>query len=176
ALLQDEGGLVFQRKSEQISQLRASRLHLPGIRVEQGQQRDFFLLSLQLLRHLIGHKSTERIAADAIWPFRLHPANFTDVALGHFWNAGETRALAIQPLRLHCVERLIRSKMPRQVAEADYVASHSMYAEEGGTGTFRLNCDQRRPRGRPPFLPEQFCELLYRGRLQQRRQRKALSE
>src|ERR1700683_1746064 len=117
AFFHEEAQSRFQWKLAEVAQLRTPRFHFAWIGVKEREQAHFLLLSAKLLRHLVSYQSTKRVAANAIRSFRLHPANFPVVVFGHFCDVADAWALAIEALRLQCVERLVRSHMAGQIAE-----------------------------------------------------------
>ena len=51
--------------------------------VKQSEESDFFPLCLQLLRHLVGDRTTHAVSAQVIRPVRLDAANLVDIKRCH---------------------------------------------------------------------------------------------
>src|ERR1700692_4071371 len=130
--------------------------------VDHEQQIHLLSIPDQPLRDFHGHLPAHAESTEVVRTFGLQLTYFAEVTIGHRLGRREVFAVAVQPLSLESVKRVVGAKMARQLAVDQDVAASSVHAKKWRFASSRLNRYQRTPARRPAVFPNEVRQLFNR--------------
>src|SRR5260370_3874868 len=121
------------------------------------------------MRHLQRKESPQRITKEIIWSVWLKLTNLRYVVSSHVLKASERVRLDVQTLRLQAIDRLVRTEVTNERSINKAMRAACVHTIKRRPRAFGLNCDHRRPLGRPTFLAQQIGQTCDRSNLKERK-------